>query len=509
MSKSDIINIYHQYIIKKELKTQEERRMVVNKETVEAITPKPCLMYVRVSTEEQKEGFSIPAQIDLLIDYARKNNLRIVRIFEESQSAKDSGRTEFGKMLKYLKAHPDVNTILVEKTDRLYRNFKDYATLDDNKFEIHLVKENEILSRESTSHQKLVHGLKVLLAKNFIDNLREETYKGRKKKAEDGYIVGACPYGYYKTDRMTALVNEEQKKFVKRAFELYSLGYSLSKTVKKLSEEGFVYQKVAREITRGKLHAMLTSVVYTGRVEFEGNIFEGKFEAIIDQDLFDRVQVLLKRERESANQYMFSGVIRCQRCGSAITAELKKDKYLYYHCAQSGKTCQQKRIYLNEQYVYNAFARALKKIRVSPEDERWLKQTIHRDLRDVKFVDHTEKARLMDEVEVVKSQMSTLYNDKLEGTISNEFWVSKNAELEAKLQLTLKKAQAVSVTSTGNVEECMKYIYTIKELPEMFAKGGFNVRKRIAKLVFKRVTLKGRILKFTYAKPFSYFVEKD
>ena len=63
----------------------------------------PVIIYVRVSSDEQKEGFSIPAQIELLVNYARHNNMRIVRIFEESMSAKDSGRIEFNRMLKYLK----------------------------------------------------------------------------------------------------------------------------------------------------------------------------------------------------------------------------------------------------------------------------------------------------------------------------------------------------------------------------------------------------------------------
>ena len=69
----------------------------------------PVILYVRVSSDEQKEGFSIPAQIDLLVDYARKNNMRIVRIFEESMSAKDSGRVEFNRMLKYLQTHLENN----------------------------------------------------------------------------------------------------------------------------------------------------------------------------------------------------------------------------------------------------------------------------------------------------------------------------------------------------------------------------------------------------------------
>ena len=69
----------------------------------------PCVIYVRVSTEEQKEGFSISAQLELLMAYAEKMNFKVVRIFEESQSAKDSGRVQFNKMLKYLKTHPNMN----------------------------------------------------------------------------------------------------------------------------------------------------------------------------------------------------------------------------------------------------------------------------------------------------------------------------------------------------------------------------------------------------------------
>ena len=79
------------------------------------------------------------------------------------ETAKESGRTKFGQMLVYLKKHPSVcRTILVEKTDRLYRNIKDYGTVDELDVEIHLVKENEVISRESRSSEQFVHGIKVL-----------------------------------------------------------------------------------------------------------------------------------------------------------------------------------------------------------------------------------------------------------------------------------------------------------------------------------------------------------
>src|SRR6185437_8186281 len=147
-------------------------------------TPK-AVIYARVSSKEQeKEGYSIPAQQKLLKDYAAKQGFVVVQEFVDVETAKATGRTGFMEMLEFFKkeaARPDgqgSRVLLVEKTDRLYRNLKDWVTVDEFDLQIHLVKENEILSRDSRSHQKLIHGIKVLMAKNYIDNLGEEAKKG-------------------------------------------------------------------------------------------------------------------------------------------------------------------------------------------------------------------------------------------------------------------------------------------------------------------------------------------
>lgn len=207
---------------------------------------KKAVLYARVSSNEQeKHGFSIPAQVKYLKDYARQNGITIVQEFTESQTAKTSGRVEFNNMLKFLKSSKDVNIILVEKTDRLYRNFKDYVKLEDENFEIHLVKENEILGKNAPSHTKLTHGLKVLIAKNYIDNLREETMKGMKEKAEQGIFPSRAPYGYKNIrnsqGKNDIAVDDLNAPFIKRAFEIYSCGtISLMDTAQQLLDEGFV-----------------------------------------------------------------------------------------------------------------------------------------------------------------------------------------------------------------------------------------------------------------------------
>jgi site-specific DNA recombinase len=86
--------------------------------------------------------------------------------------------------------------MLVEKTDRLYRNLKDWMTVDELDVEMHFPKEGVVLSRESRSSEKFMHGIKVLMAKNYIDNLSEEARKGMQEKAEQGIWPTKCPLGY-------------------------------------------------------------------------------------------------------------------------------------------------------------------------------------------------------------------------------------------------------------------------------------------------------------------------
>jgi hypothetical protein len=67
-------------------------------------------------------------------------------------------------------------SLKIYQTDRLYRNFKDYVMLEDLDLIVHLLKENEVLSKDSRSHTKFIHSIKVLMAKNYIDNLSARLY---------------------------------------------------------------------------------------------------------------------------------------------------------------------------------------------------------------------------------------------------------------------------------------------------------------------------------------------
>lgn len=468
---------------------------------------KPCVIYVRVSTEDQKDGFSIPAQIELLMKYAQRNGLRVVRMFEESMSAKDSGRVQFNAMLRYLNAHPEVYRILVEKTDRLYRNFKDYATMDDNRFEIHLVKENEILSKDSTSHQKLVHGLKVLLAKNFVDNLREETTKGRRRKAEEGYIIGKAPYGYTKVNKNEGVIIEKEAVFLRKAFELYASGMSLAQTRRWLLTHGWVYKPNCQFISRGHLHRLLSNALYKGVIPYRGEEFPGRHQAIVSPELFNKVQERLIREKEYEHDYIFAGVIRCERCGCMITMEMRKEKFIYYHC--NNPKCTQKHIFIPEEYLVNQFLKAMQLIKISQHQRGLFIKRAEDELYKVKFIATDEREKLVEEQQTLRANLDKMYDDRLSGVISEEFYLRKRTEFENRLEEIVTELDKAGDTAAGRGEDILPIVDMLGNVAHYFKTGGYHVQKALAKMVFERVTLKGRTCKFKYALPFRFFVERN
>src|SRR5260370_17902986 len=153
-----------------------------------------AVMYVRVSSKEQEQGFSIPAQRQLLKDYAEREGIHVVQEFEDVETAKRAGRTSFSEMVDFLrKKSSGCRTLLVEKTDRLYRNIKDWVTIDELGIEVHFAKEAVVLSEDSRSSQKFMHAIKVLLAKNYIATLGAEVPKAMIGKARPRHCPTAPP----------------------------------------------------------------------------------------------------------------------------------------------------------------------------------------------------------------------------------------------------------------------------------------------------------------------------
>ena len=231
------------------------------------VASKPAVLYARVSSREQeREGYSIAAQQELLRSYARDNDFEILEEFVDVETAKRTGRVQFGRMLKFLKRRHAVKpVVLVEKTDRLYRNLKDWVSLDDTGVDVHLVKEGIVISDDSRSSERFVHGIKVLMAKNYVDNLSEEVRKGMHQKAAEGHWPSSAPFGYVnrrEAGRSYIVPDPERAILVRNLFELYDSGqWSVNRLAKYAQEQGF------RGKRGGKIQASLIHQILRERRE--------------------------------------------------------------------------------------------------------------------------------------------------------------------------------------------------------------------------------------------------
>ncbi len=201
-------------------------------------------------------------------------------------------------MLAFLKANPSCRTILVEKTDRLYRNFKDYVTVEDLNVAIHFVKENTVLSPDTRSAEKLMHNIRVAMAKNYTDNLSEEVKKGLREKAEQGHWPGVAHVGYV-NNRTTRRIDVDPIRgpLVARVFTLYATGeYSLLALTRTAYTIGLRHWRGDRRMTKSEIHRMLQNPIYTGDFLWMGQRRRGSHEPLITHETFDAVQTVLRRK---------------------------------------------------------------------------------------------------------------------------------------------------------------------------------------------------------------------
>lgn len=241
-------------------------------------------LYIRVSTEEQAtQGVSLEAQEESLINYCKTYNYEIYKIYKEAgKSAKNlKGRPEMQKLLKDAK-NKKFDAILIYKLDRFSRSLKDLIlTIEMLKnWGVDFISLQDKIETNSASGKLMFHIISSF-AEFERDIIGERTKFGMEKKAKDGAIQNRAPLGYIIKDKKM-YPDPETKELIPEIFNFFITYKSLSKTAK-----NFGYS------TRG-IKKLLMNKTYLGMIKF-GNIWRfGKHEAILNPNLFEKVQRIIE-----------------------------------------------------------------------------------------------------------------------------------------------------------------------------------------------------------------------
>ncbi len=342
-------------------------------------TNRKAILYFRVSTDEQADGYSLSHQEERLRTYCDLQGISILATFREDHSAKTFERPQFQKLLALLKKNRGLTDLLLfTKWDRFSRNAGDaYGMINQLK---KLQTEPQAIEQPldlSIPENKMM--LAFYLAAPEVENDRRalNTLVGMRRARKDGRWLGVAPKGYIngKDEQKKPLLvpHETYAPLVRWAFNEMALGVSDIETVRRTAAgKGLV-------VSRSQFWNLLHNSVYCGRVaigaykEEGAHSVKGIHEPIITEALFEEVQDVLHgrkrvtKVRSTKDEHLpLRGFLLCKSCGRPVTGSGVTGNggtYYYYNC-QTATTCKER--YKAEE-AHDAFVALLKSISAKKE----------------------------------------------------------------------------------------------------------------------------------------------
>ncbi len=484
------------------------------------ITTQKSLIYCRVSSKEQEEtGYSLEAQEKLLKDYSDRHGFVVPKVYKITESASGKQiRKSLNEMMQYAEKHK-VHIIACEKIDRLTRNLKDASTIDDwvkadPKREVHFVKENFVLNKNTRAHENLVWDMKVAIARFYTNNLSEEVKKGQKEKLAQGWLPTKPPLGY-KSDgdkgHRIHLIDPEKAPYIRRMFELYSSGnHSTHSLVDTMYKEG-LRNRNGGKVGKSRMHDLLSDPFYYGKVRWKDEIYPGEHEPIISRELFEEVQAKLARKLKAPvyrkHLPVFKAKVQCLDCGGTITWYTKKGHWYgdcnhYKGCPRKGTIRQEK---VEEQLFPFFDGVAPKNERVLRLLEKALKES---HAEEINYYE-AQKRELVTQSERIQRRLEAIYEDKIDGKIAPEFYERKFKEYTEEKENILEKLGKLDQSNTQYYAAGFAIHELALKAKQIYQseKATVEDRRLLLSYVFSNLTLDADKISANYTFAFEFLAE--
>lgn len=452
-----------------------------------------AVIYTRVSTDEQKEnGFSLQDQKARLLKYCIRENIEVIQHYEDDHSAKNFKRPAFQKFLQDIKdksVKPDL--FLCVRMDRFSRNLEESLGMLKNftkwGIEFRTLENNVSLD---TPESLIPFILNMVLPQ--VDNERRglNTKVGMRQARREGRWTGTPPKGYRfeRSGGISLLKPTEDAPFIQEAFETYGKGvYSKEEVRRGLMKKGF-------KVSKNQFGMILQNPAYIGKIRIAAwrdepeEIVEGLHEGLISEELFKRVQAILKgRKIQPSNktkrkdELPLRGFLNCACCGNKLTGSKSKGNgggYYYYHCQQSGHQR------FRADKANALFVQYLKSINI-PEEIAKLYYAI---LKDVFKVDDAKRLKTLEgmdkQIAILKTRIESNEDAFMDGAINeSEFKRIKNRYENNLSNLNLKYTQLQFQKS--NFQKYMDFGFTLlMNLDRYYIDAPLEVKQKIIGSIF-------------------------
>ncbi|WP_161525896.1 recombinase family protein [Trichococcus alkaliphilus] len=344
-------------------------QLLMNSTPSQTFRKKRCVGYVRVSTQEQaEEGYSIDAQIQTIQEYCQRENMECVGVYvDRGKSGKNiKGRPEMQQLLQDAESG-QFDAVVVWKISRVARNLMNLLEIVNvlQKQDIAFYSISEKFQVDTTTGRFM---LQIMASVNELERnqIAENVKLGMTKRAFDGGWNGGRILGYDNVEnengKKVLQVNKEEAKLIHMIFQEAATGKGYRAIANSFNRSGYK-TKQGNPFSTIAVKDILYNQTYIGKIQYNkyekwadkrrkglsenAFVVEGQHEAIVDEALWQKVQLKLKASSKhpswnKTGTSVLTGLIRCPECGSSMVInnvynKLKdgtKKKIRYYSCSQ-------------------------------------------------------------------------------------------------------------------------------------------------------------------------------
>ena len=438
-------------------------------------TKQQAVIYLRVSTEEQVDNYSLDTQANICSKEAERRGFDIAEVFrEEGRSAKTIvDRPALIDMLDYCrKNRRQIGAVIVYRLDRISRQTADYLAIRKKLFELDITLISATEPTGDTPTEKFIETMLAGFAQMDNDVRGERARNGMKARFLNGLPNGNVPLGYLCEDGYAAK-DPESFAQLKAAWELMATGTkSLREMAVILNDHGVRDQQKGRKealLRPQTLSNIFRNKFYVGKLISKkyGLEVQGQHVPMVTEETFYRVQAILDgrnrnaapalaRRNQDSPDFPLRRIVKCSRCGHSFTAAWskgRKNRYGYYFCPKRcaiGSSVPIKQI-------EDTTADLLAKVSLRPETVKlinaFLRQTYY--LR----IGALRKKREQADVELKKLQelRQKLIEKNLNGVYSDDIFKDQNKLLEEKIK-GIQTAKSDAIIEKYNLEAITNFI---------------------------------------------------
>lgn len=470
-----------------------------------------AVILARVSTQRQEqEGLSLKEiQLPLLREYAKNKDFQIEREFVFSESADYKIRKKFNEMVDFVKLNRDIKVIIAYRVDRITRNYRDAVLIDELRIdfdkEIHFVHDRLVINKDTVGRDIQDWDLKVFLAKQYLNRLKEDAVNSADYMLKNGIWPSKAPFGYkniIKEDKKKWIVIDEfEAPIVVKCFEWYSTGSFSMLEIKNKIKEVF-----NREMSKGYVDFILKNPFYCGIMRYDEQEYPHGYDCLVSKELFDKVKQVKagynkKHFKFAGLPYAYRGLIRCSECGCILTPEIKKGKYIYYHCTEyKGK---HKAKWIREEEITKEFSKVFQAIQSMPQD---VFEEVIQSLKEA----HKDKTRFhsdlleryQKEYNLYEDRIEKMYEDKLDGRITDSYYDQKREEYRGKQKEINEKISKLHYSDEEYYLTVDYLINLAKRAYDVFSSSEPQEKRLFLKKTLQNLREEQGLVKYDLLKPY-------